>query len=91
MDYSSFLLLNSSGMMADMKSACLESSFKSLWVAKEPARVARRSIRIPFINTTEFGSPFSTFGLDAKMIMPPPVFHICILLKLISKRQNLCK
>lgn len=78
-------------MMADMKRACLETSFKSLLAAKEVARVAIRSILIPFINTTEFGSPFSAFGLDAKMIMPPPVFHICILRKLISKRLNLFK
>ena len=76
MDYSSFLPINSSGMMEDMKRACVETSFKSLLVAKEVVRIAIRSIRIPFINTTEFGSPFSAFGLAAKMIMPPRFSHL---------------
>lgn len=76
MDYSSFLPTKSSGIIEDTKRACLESSFKSLLDAKDLAMVAIRSIPVPFINTTEFGSPFSAFGLEARMIMPPHLLHL---------------
>ena len=76
MDYSSFLPNKLSGIMEDMNRACFAISLSWLLEAKAAESVARISIPGPFINTTALGTPFSAFGLDAKMIMPPHLLHL---------------
>lgn len=72
MDYSFFLPKKLSGIMEDMNRACFTISLSLLSEAKAAESVASISTPHPFINTTVLGSSFSTFGLDAIMIMPPP-------------------